>query len=110
MPAARGDTAQLVLALTFACVSAIALELALRGWILERVWELSPGPAALPIAAAAAIEALVLGGPLASRIGAGLFGAGLGVLYVAGGRNLLAPIVARATFGAGAIVVELLRA
>ncbi len=110
VPAARGDSVRLALAIGFAVVSAIAFELAMRGWLLERVWELSPGPAALPIAAAAAMEALVVGGPLAARIGAGLFAAGLGLLYVAGGRSLLAPIAARATFAAGAIIVELLRA
>lgn len=110
VPAASGDAAQLVLALAYSIVTAVALELAVRGWILERVWELSPGPPALPIATAAALEALVLGGPAASMIGAALFGIGLGVLYVGAGRSVLASIAARATFATGAIVVEVLRA
>lgn len=110
VPAVRGEPAQLAFALGHAVVTAIAIELALRGWILERAWELSPGAPALPIAAAALAEALLLGGPIPARIGAALFGAGLGLLYVAAGRSVLAPIAARATFAAGAIVAELLRA
>jgi hypothetical protein len=110
VPAARGDSAQLALVLGFTIATSAALELAMRGWILERVWELSPGPPTLPIIASAAIEAVVLGGPLGSRIGAALFGAGLGLLYTAAGRSVLAPIAARAAFASGAIVLELLRA
>ncbi len=109
VPAARGESMQVVLAIAHAIVTAAALELALRGWILERVWELSPGPAALPIAVAAGAEALLHDGPIAARIGAALFGAGLGLLYVGCKRSVLAPIAARAVFAGGAILVELIR-
>lgn len=107
VPALHGELPQLVAATSALLASAIALELALRGWIIERMLELSPGPPALPIAVAALAEALVTAGPIASRIGVALFGAGLGVLYVASGRNVLAPIAARVAFVIGAIVVEL---
>lgn len=109
LPATRGDASQLVLALGFVTVTSIALELSLRGWILERTWELSPGSPTLPIVAAAVIEALVIDAAIGARIGAVLFGAGLGILYVGCRRNVLAPLTARVVFSAGAIVVELLR-
>jgi hypothetical protein len=110
LPAARGDASQLLLALGFVTVTSIALELALRGWILERAWELSPGSPTLPIAVAAVVEALVIDAAFGSRIGAALFGAGLGILYVGCRRSVLAPIAARVVFSCGAIIVELLRA
>jgi hypothetical protein len=106
LPALRGDTTQLAAALCVLLASAVALELALRGWIVERMLELSPGPATLPIAAAALAEALVTPGPIVSRIGVGLFGAGLGVLYIACRRSVLAPIAARCAFVTGAALVE----
>jgi hypothetical protein len=101
------DSIRLALALAVAIANAVALELALRGWIIERFLELSPGPARLPIIAAALAEAIVLPEPIAARIGAGLFSAGLGLIYIAAGRNVLAPIVARCTFAAGCIVAAL---
>jgi hypothetical protein len=106
LPALQGDGTQVALAVTVLLASAIALELALRGWIIERMLELSPGPATLPIATAALAEALVTPGPIVSRIGVGLFSAGLGVLYVACRRSALAPIAARCTFVIGAVLVE----
>lgn len=106
LPALRGDGSQVALALCVLLASAVALELALRGWIIERMLELSPGPATLPIATAALAEALVTPGAVVSRIGVGLFGAGLGVLYVASRRSVLAPIAARCAFVTGAVLVE----
>lgn len=109
LPATHGEASQLVLGLAFVLVTSVALELALRGWILERVWELSPGSPVLPIAVAAIVEALVIDASIGARIGAALFGAGLGVLYVGCRRSVLAPIAARAVFSAGTVLVELLR-
>ncbi len=37
---------------------------------------------------------------------AGLFGAGLGWMYVAAGRGVVAPIVARIAFVGGAVILE----
>jgi hypothetical protein len=109
-PAVRGSASQLVLVAMVVIAMAIASELALRGWIVERVLELSPGPPVLPVLVGAIAEALVTPGDAAARIGAGLFGAGLGGLYVAAGRSVIAPICARVAFSLGAAVLEALQA
>jgi hypothetical protein len=111
-PIVRGNPSQMVLVALIVIAMAVASELALRGWIVERVLELSPGPVILPVVVGAFAEALVTPGDAAARIGAGVFGAGLGWMYVAGGtggRDLLAPICARIAFGLGAVVLETLR-
>jgi hypothetical protein len=109
-PIVRGDPTALVLVALIAIAVAVASELALRGWIVERVLELSPGPSILPVLVGAIAEAVITPGDLASRIGAGAFGVGLGALHVAAGRSVLAPICARIAFGLGAVVLEALRA
>ena len=106
VPAARGDAARIAIALGMVVVVSIATELALRGWIVERMLELSPGPPTLPIVTGALAEALVMPGPPAARIGAALFGIGLGMFYVGSGRSLVAPIAARAAFAVGAVLAE----
>lgn len=109
-PAARADVGRLAMALATVGAIAAAMELAMRGWIVERMLELSPGPAVLPIVTGGLAEAIVTPGPPTARIGAALFGIGLGALYVAGGRSLVAPVLARVTFAVGAVVVEALSA
>jgi hypothetical protein len=108
-PVVRGSGSQLVLVALVVIAMAIASELALRGWIVERVLELAPGPPVLPVLVGAIAEALVTPGDLAVRIGAGVFGAGLGWIYVAAGRTAVAPICARAAFTLAAIALEALR-
>jgi hypothetical protein len=108
-PIVRGNPAQLVLVALIVIAMAVASELALRGWIVERVLELSPGPPVLPVLVGAIAEALVTPGDLAVRIGAGVFGVGLGWLHVAAGRSVVAPICARIAFGLGAATLEALR-
>jgi hypothetical protein len=108
-PVVRGSAMQAALVALIAIAMAAATELALRGWIVDRVMELSPGPPILPVLVGAFAEGLVTPGDLASRIGAGMFGAGLGWIYVASGRNVVAPICARAVFGLGAVGLEALR-
>jgi hypothetical protein len=108
-PIVRGDPAALALVALIVVAVAIASELALRGWIVERVLELSPGPSVLPVLVGALAEAVITPGDLASRIGAGAFGVGLGSLHVAAGRSVLAPICARIAFGLGAVALEALR-
>jgi hypothetical protein len=108
-PIVRGDATALALIALIVIAVAIASELALRGWIVERVLELSPGPSILPVLVGAIAEAVITPGDLASRIGAGAFGVGLGALHVAAGRSVLAPICARIAFGLGAVVLEALR-
>ena len=108
-PIVRGSTMQAVVVCMIVVASAFAAELALRGWIVDRLLELSPGPPVLPVLTGAIAEALVTPGSVAVRIGAGLFGIGLGTLYVAGKRSCVAPIVARIAFSLGAVVIEALR-
>ena len=108
-PIVRGSPTQLALVALIVIAMAIANELALRGWIVERMIELSPGPPVLPVLVSAIAEAVVTRGDLAVRIGAGVFGAGLGWIYVAAGRSIVAPICARIAFGLGAISLEALR-
>ena len=108
-PIVRGNISQLVLVALIVIAMAIASELALRGWIVERVLELSPGPPVLPVLVGVIAEALVTPGDVAARIGAGVFGAGLGWIYVAAGRSVIAPICARVAFSLGVVVLEALR-
>lgn len=108
-PIVRGSPSQLVVVALIVIAMATASELALRGWIVERVLELSPGPPVLPVLVGAIAEAVVTPGDLASRIGAGVFGAGLGWIYVAAGRSVVAPISARIAFGLAAVCLEALR-
>ena len=53
--------------------------------------------------------ALVTDGDVTMRIGAGLFGLGLGWMYLAAGRSIVAPVCARLVFSLGAVVLETLR-
>jgi hypothetical protein len=76
---------------------------------VERVLELSPGAPVLPVLLGAIAEMIVMPGELAVRLGAGLCGLGLGAMYVAGGRSVLAPVLARGGFAVGAVVLEALR-
>jgi hypothetical protein len=108
-PVVRGSATQGAMVALIVIAMAIATELALRGWIVERMLELSPGPPILPVLVGALVEALVTRGDLAVRIGAGLFGAGLGWIYVAAGRSVVPAICARAAFGLGAVALEALR-
>jgi hypothetical protein len=108
-PVVRGNVSQGVTVALIVIAMAIASELALRGWIVERVLELSPGSPTLPVLVGAIAEALVTRGDVAVRFGAGLFGAGLGWMYVAAGRSLMPPICARIAFGLGAVALEALR-
>lgn len=108
-PIVRGSASQLVLVALVVIAMAIASELALRGWIVERMLELSPGPPVLPVLAGAIAEALVTPGDLAVRIGAGVFGAGLGWIYVAASGNVVAPICARIAFSLAAVALEAVR-
>jgi hypothetical protein len=108
-PIVRGSASQAIVVIVLVSITSLAMELALRGWLVERVLELSPGGAVLPVLCGALAEALVTPGDVAARIGAGLFGIGLGAMYVAGGRSVVAPVFARITFQVCAVVLELLR-
>ena len=107
-PVVRGSAGTFVIVAIVVGVSAIAAELVLRGWIVERVLELG-GPAVLAVMCGGIAEALVSDGDLAARIGACLFGIGLGWIYVAGGRSVVVPLCARLAFQLGALALEGLR-
>jgi hypothetical protein len=108
-PVVRGNASVFAMVAIYVAATAIATELALRGWIVDRVLELSPGPPVLPVLAGAFAEALITPGDLAARIGGGLFGAGLGWMYAASGRSVLAPVCARLVFELGVVSLEAMR-
>lgn len=108
-PVVRGSSVQLVVVAMVVGLSAVAAELALRGWLVERVLEVSPGGAMLPVMLGAVAEALITRGDFAARLGAGMFGLGLGWMYVASGRRIVASLTARVVFQLGAVLLEALR-
>jgi hypothetical protein len=89
-------------ALVFAGCLAFAAEIVLRGWIVERARELG-APALVAVLVGAGVEALIMPG----GIGAGVFGIGLGLMYVRGG--LQAPVCARVAFACGAVLLHALQ-
>lgn len=101
-----GDAKIGAMVLAYVALTSILTELALRGWIVERVLELSPGSPVLPICVGALAEAILTPGDPATRVGAALFGVGLGAMYVFAGRNVIAPMIARAVYFGGAIALE----
>ncbi len=91
---------------------AVATELAVRGWLVERVRTLpaltARGSAAvLAVLVGAVAEALLAHGNVTARLGAGAFGAGLGWMYIASG--LQAPLAARLVFVIGALALQIPR-
>jgi hypothetical protein len=108
-PVVRGSAMQLATVALVVIAMAIASELALRGWIVERVLELAPGAPVVAVLMGAFAEGLVTPGDAGVRLGAVVFGAGLGWIYVAAGRSAVAPICARVAFSLGAVVLEGLR-
>ncbi len=108
-PIVRGSASQMAVVIVIVTIAAVAYELALRGWIVERMIELAPGPVVLPILVGAIAEAVITPGGVSVRIGAALFGIGLGWMYVAASRSVIAPMLARIAFQVGAVVLEALR-
>ncbi|MEO7736147.1 MAG: CPBP family glutamic-type intramembrane protease [Kofleriaceae bacterium] len=108
-PVVRGNATQLFVVALVVVTTTVATELAMRGWLVERMLELSPGPPILPVLVGALAEALITPGSAAARLGTGAFGAGLGWIYVAGGRTLVGPLAARLTFALGAVALEALQ-
>jgi hypothetical protein len=107
-PIVRGSASAFGTLAVLVGLGAVAAELVLRGWLVERVLELG-GNAVLAVLAGAFAEALVSGGDLSARFGAGVFGIAMGWMYVAGGRSVTAPMCARLTFSLGALVLEAMR-
>jgi hypothetical protein len=101
-PMVEGSPGQALAVCVLVGCLAFAAEIVLRGWILERVRGLG-APVLVAVLAASAVEALIMPG----GIGAGVFGAGLGLMYVRGG--LRAPVCARVVFACGAVLLEALK-
>jgi len=105
-PIVRGSAGQAIAVGVLAACVAAAYEMVLRGWIVERVRELG-GHVVLAVLVGAIAEAMITPGGMGVRIGAGLFGIGLGWMYVKAG--LGAPLCARLVFALGALLVEALQ-
>ncbi|HUJ62934.1 MAG TPA: CPBP family glutamic-type intramembrane protease [Kofleriaceae bacterium] len=108
-PIVRGSAAQLFSVGLIVVLGVVAMELVLRGWVVERVLELRRGSAALAVAVGALAEAAIVDGDVVARAGGLVFGIALGWLYIAARRSAVAPICARLTFSLIAIVLEALR-
>jgi len=108
-PIVRGNASLFAVVSIYVAAIAVATELALRGWIVERVMELSPGPPVLPVLVGAFAEALITPGDAPARMGGALFGVGLGWMYAAGGRSIVAPLCARLVFDLGVVFLEAMR-
>lgn len=108
-PLVRGSTYNLIVVAILVVAIAVAAELVFHGWLVERVLELSPKNVAIAVMLGGMAEALVMPGDFASRLGAGLFGTGLGWMYVASGRTVAATIPARIVFSVGAVALESFR-
>jgi hypothetical protein len=107
-PVVRGSGQTFLIVAVVVGVSALAAELVLRGWVVERILEL--GGSVVPAVLAGGIaEALVTDGNLGARIGGCVFGLGLGWIYVAADRGVMAPMCARITFVLGATALESLK-
>lgn len=104
-PMVRGSGSQLFAVLLVVAVTAVAAEMALRGWIVERVLELG-GSAVQAVVAGALAEALIAPGGFGVRLGAALVGVGLGGMYVAGDRRITASLAARLAFAVAAVALE----
>jgi hypothetical protein len=107
-PVVRGSGGTAIMIAIIVGVSAVAAELVLRGWLVERVLELG-GHRVIAILVGGIAEAVISDGDLGMRIGAGVFGVGCGWMYIAAGRSVVAPMCARLVFSLGAVVLEALR-
>jgi hypothetical protein len=107
-PMVRGNLNAFIAFAVVVSAIAVATELVLRGWIVERVLELG-GSTGWAVVIAAFAEALLTDGPFEARLGGFIVGLGLGSMYVAAGRNLAVTVAARLTFGLGALLLEVLR-
>ena len=114
-PVVRGSITQAATVALVVLAVAVAAELALRRWLLETLADAlvrgGTGPtaaAAAALAAAALVEAAIA--PFdGDRAGIAITSAGLGVIHVAAGRRVAAPLAARLVFEVGAVVLQALR-
>jgi len=105
----RGSGSQLVAVVVYVAMIAVAAELVLRGWLVERVLEFAPAQRVLAVLVGAIAEAALESGTATARLGAFAFGLGLGWIYVAGNRSVVAPVCARVAFQVAAVMLEATR-
>ncbi len=106
----RGNMAMLGGVVVYAATMSLCMELALRGWIVERVLELRGSTHVMvAVLVGAAAEAILTPGELVVRIGGAIWGIGFGWIYVAANRNVLAPMLARVTFTVVLVILEGMR-
>ena len=106
----RGSPQAFVMVAIVVGAQAIAIEMALRGWLVPRVIDLFPiGGVPLAIAASGIAEAAITPGHMWTRIGAYTIGTGSTLLFIGAGRRLAAPIACRLTFELGAVLITALR-
>jgi hypothetical protein len=155
----RGNFAMLGGVVIFAAMASACMEVALRGWIVERVLDLSSRTSSfdsrasidshasgsrdahvsgsrdshdspvshasldsyaprtsirsmhvvLAILVGAFAEAILTPGDLTVRVGAAIWGIGFGWIYVAAGRNVIVPMLARMTFTVVLVILEGIR-
>ncbi len=105
----RGNFAMVGGVVIFVAMVSLCTEAALRGWIVDRVLELAPAQKVLAVLVGAFAEAIVTPGDATVRIGAAIFGIGLGWMYVAAKRNMVVTIVARMTFTISLVILEGMR-
>ena len=108
-PMVRGSGMNFIAVALLAGAIAAASELVFRGWLVDRIVELAPSNGTLAIMVGGLAEALVTPGDFASRLGAGIVGTGLGWMYLAGNRTVVATIPARVAFTLGAVLLEWLQ-
>src|SRR5262249_34027349 len=106
----RGSPGGFVAVAVIVAAQAIAIEMALRGWLVVRVLDIAPrgGPALAALASAVA-EAAVTRGAVATRAGAFAMGLGGAIVFLGAGRRLAASLACRLTFELGAVVLTALR-
>jgi hypothetical protein len=107
-PVVRGSVTTFVMVAIVVAVGSLASELVLRGFVVELGREFTRNNVVAVVMGALA-EALLAEGDAGMKLGAGVFGLGLGAMYIASGRSVLASLCARLTFALGALVLEALR-
>jgi len=106
----RGSPSAFVAVTVIVVAQAVAIEMALRGWLVARVLEVAPrGGGALAALVSGVAEASITPGHAAVRAGAFALGLGGAILYIGSGRRLAAPLACRVSFELGAVVLTALR-
>ncbi|HUS32163.1 MAG TPA: hypothetical protein VMZ53_26870 [Kofleriaceae bacterium] len=107
-PVVRGSVTTFVMVAIVIAAGSLACELVLRGFLVELGREFTRSNAVAVLMGGFA-EALLADGDAGMKLGAGVFGVGLGAIYIASGRSVVAPLCARLVFLLGALVLEALR-